>query len=171
MDFSSLQDYVFSHRLIDSVLHGLTHWKQVERNGLLLASKTGADIIVVRLFALFHDCKRASDGYDEKHGVQGADFAQVCYNEHRLDITRGQFEKLYHACKFHTSEHRSNDATISTCYDADRLDLGRVGIQLDPNRMATSFGATIARKSLEAGIKPEEMRKWLEDNFERDESK
>ena len=158
---SDLQDYILSHRLFESELHGLTHWQQVERNGLLLASETGADTTVVRLFALFHDSKRADDGIDIVHGARGAEFAKECFEEHRLDITQEQFDKLYHACKYHTTEPRSGDTTIDTCYDADRLDLGRVGIALDPKKMATSFGATIASKSLEAGIKPEDMRDWL----------
>ena len=161
MDFLALQSPLLSHRLFESELHGLTHGQQVERNGLLLASETGADSMVVRLFALFHDSKRANDGPDIVHGTRGAEFAKECFEEHRLDITQEQFDKLYHACKFHTTEHRSGDATIDTCYDADRLDLGRVNIELDPNKMATSFGATLARKALKEGVKPGEMREWL----------
>lgn len=162
---SSLQSYILSHRLFISEVHGLTHWQQVERNGLLLATETGADTTVVRLFALFHDSKRANDGQDIVHGARGAEFAKTCFEEHRFDITQDQFDKLYHACKFHTTEHRSGDATIDTCYDADRLDLGRVGIVLDPDKMATAYGATIARKSLKAGVDPEEMRDWLNSNY------
>ena len=160
-DFSSLQSHVLSHRVFISELHGLEHWKQVEWNGLLLATETGADIMVVRLFALFHDSKRADDGYDEEHGPRGAVFARECFKEHRIGITREQFDKLYHACKFHTTEHRSDDATINTCYDADRLDLGRVGIMLNPMKMATDFGARIAQKALEEEVEPEIMREWL----------
>ena len=160
-DLSSLQSHVLAHRLFISELHGIVHWEQVERNGLLLAEKTGADIVVVRLFALFHDSKRADDGYDEEHGARGAEFAKTCFEEHRFEITQEQFDKLYHACKFHTTEHCSGDATIDTCYDADRLDLGRVGIVLDPEKMATAYGATIASESLKAGVKPEKMREWL----------
>ena len=160
-DFPVLQDYIFSHRLFESERHGLTHWKQVESNGLLLATETGADIVVVRLFALFHDSKRTNDGPDIVHGARGAEFAKTCFEEHHLDITQEQFDKLYHACKFHTTEHRSGDATIDTCYDADRLDLGRVGIALDPKKMATALGARIAQKASEEGINPENVREWL----------
>ena len=160
-DFPSLQNYILSHRIFISELHGITHWKQVESNGLLLASETGADIVVVRLFSLFHDSKRANDDYDEVHGARGAKFAKACFEEHRFDITQEQFNKLYHACMFHTTESRSGDETIDTCYDADRLDLGRVGIKLDLNKMATAFGAWIAQKSLEEGVEPENFRDWL----------
>ena len=164
-DFPALQDYILLHRLFISDLHGLEHWKQVEWNGLLLATETGADTTVVRLFALFHDSKREDDSYDEEHGPRGAEFAKTCFKEHRLDITQEQFDKLHHACKFHTTEHRSNDATIDTCYDADRLDLGRVEIKPNPRKMATEFGAWIAQKALEEGIEPEDMREWLESTF------
>jgi len=161
IDFDALLDYVYSLRLFDSEHHGIAHWRQVERNGVFLASETGADVAVVRLFALFHDSKRATDAPDVTHGAQGAEFAKTCFEEYRFDITQEQFEKLYHACKFHTSESRSGDATIDTCYDADRLDLGRVNIRLDPDKMATSAGAKIALQSLEEDIEPENMRAWL----------
>ena len=161
MTLSDLQEYVYAHRCIDSKHHGLSHWQQVEFNGLLLAKETGADTEVVKLFALFHDCKRLNDGRDRLHGPRGAEFAKTCFEEGLLEITQEQFNKLYHACKFHTSEHRSGDATIDTCYDADRLDLGRVWIDLDPNRMATPAGAEIARKSIKEGIRPKQMRQWL----------
>lgn len=162
-DFSVLKDFILSHRLFDSELHGITHWKQVEHNGLLLATETGADTMVVRLFSLFHDSKRESDAPDETHGARGAEFAKSCFEERRIDISQEQFDKLYHACKFHTTESRSGDPTIDTCYDADRLDLGRVGTKLNPSKMATAFGARIAQKSVEEDVKPEAFREWLEE--------
>lgn len=161
MTLSTLQEYVYAHRSFNSNLHGLSHWQQVEFNGMMLAKETGADTEVVQLFALFHDCKRFNDKYDAMHGSRGAKFAKTCFEEGLLEITPEQFKKLYHACKFHTSQHRSGDATIDTCYDADRLDLGRVELLLNPDKMATSAGAAIAQKSLEDGINPTEMRQWL----------
>ena len=161
IDFAALQDYVYENRVFDSNVHGLAHWRQVEFNGLLLAKRTGADITVVRLFALFHDSKREDDGYDGEHGKRGAEFAKKCFEEKLLDITQEQFDKLYHACAFHTKERNSGDATIDTCYDADRLDLGRVGFKLNPEKMATTPGAKIARKSLTAGVSVYHMREWI----------
>lgn len=161
IDFAALQDFVYSNRIVDSNIHGLAHWRQVEFNGLLIAPITGADVTVVRLFALFHDCKREDDGYDGEHGPRGATFAKECFEKGLLDISQEQFDKLYHACFYHTKERVSDDATINTCYDADRLDLGRVGMSLDPKKMATAPGARIARKSLQANIDVYEMREWL----------
>ena len=47
---------------------------------------------------------------------------------------------------WHTDAEHSDDVTIGTCWDADRLDLGRVGIIPDEAFMSTDFGKEIARK-------------------------
>ena len=41
---------------------------------------------------------------------------------------------------------KTGDPTIDACFDADRLDLGRVGIIPDPGRLATEKGKELARK-------------------------
>ena len=160
-NYTLLMERILESRLYKSEVHGLKHWLQVEYNGILLADKTGADIDVVRLFALFHDSKRANDNYDCEHGIRGAEFAKECRRSRLLDIDDSRFEKLYHACAFHTDECGCNDITINTCYDADRLDLGRVGIKLDPMKMATEYGKHIATLSLNEQVPVVAMRDWL----------
>jgi uncharacterized protein len=124
-------------------LHGPAHWKRVERNGLLLATRTGADVLVVRLFALFHDSRRESDGWDYGHGTRGADYAATLRGaEFQLDDDR--FELLQYACVWHTDADHHDDPTIGTCWDADRLDLGRVGVIPSAEKMSTDFGREIA---------------------------
>jgi uncharacterized protein len=44
---------------------------------------------------------------------------------------------LHTACADHTKGLLDADITIQTCWDADRLDLGRVGIVPDPDRLCT----------------------------------
>ena len=44
----------------------------------------------------------------------------------------------------HTTEHRTGIPTIDVCFDADRLDLGRVSIVPDPKLKATKQGAYYA---------------------------
>lgn len=124
-------------------VHGPDHWRRVERNGLLLATRTGADPDVIRLFALFHDSRRVNDGWDPGHGARGAEFA----SSHRgksFQLPDTDFETLLYACIWHTEGVRHDDVTIATCWDADRLDLGRVGIVPDPKRMCTDFGRELA---------------------------
>lgn len=130
------------HTLGNSI-HGPEHWKRVERNGLLLATRTGADITVVRLFALFHDSRRLNDDWDDGHGARGALYAEnLRGNGFTLDDNR--FELLRYACVWHTDGKHHDDPTIGTCWDADRLDLGRVGIIPQADFMSTAFGKKIA---------------------------
>ena len=161
IDFAALQDLAYTERLYDTRIHGLSHWRQVESNGILLASKTRANIDVVRLFAIFHDCKRIDDAYDASHGGRGAEFAKECYRKKLFEISESDFDLLYHACCNHTTEHCCGNPTIDTCYDADRLDLGRVGFVLNPQKMATDVGAMIAKQSLKENVPVECMREWL----------
>jgi uncharacterized protein len=124
-------------------VHGPDHWRRVERNGLLLATRTGADIAVVRLFALFHDSRRENDGWDHGHGMRGAEYAATLRGSAYI-LSDDRFEILRYACVWHTDGKHHNDPTIATCWDADRLDLGRVGIIPDPAFMSTDFGREIA---------------------------
>jgi uncharacterized protein len=126
-----------------TLLHGPEHWRRVERNGLLLATRTGAHSDVVRLFAIFHDSRRLNDGWDPEHGARGAEFA----SSHRgksFQLTDEEFKILHYACVWHTEGMHHDNATIATYWDADRLDLGRVGIVPDSERMCTDFGREIA---------------------------
>jgi uncharacterized protein len=124
-------------------VHGPDHWRRVERNGLLLATHTGADIGVVRLFALFHDSRRENDGWDDGHGIRGAEYAATLRGSAYI-LSDDRFELLRYACVWHTDGKHHDDPTIATCWDADRLDLGRVGIIPDPAFMSTDFGREIA---------------------------
>ena len=58
-----------------SSIHGPCHWARVERNGLYVAQKTGANQTIVQLFAVFHDCMRQNDHIDPGHGRRGAEYA------------------------------------------------------------------------------------------------
>lgn len=124
-------------------VHGPDHWRRVERNGLLLASRSSADILVVRLFALFHDSRRENDGWDRGHGARGAAFATSLRGS-RYELSDDQFELLHFACTWHTDRNHHDDPTVATCWDADRLDLGRVSIIPSAEFMSTDFGREIA---------------------------
>lgn len=159
INFVALQEYVYSHRLTDDyTVHGLDHWNQVEYNGLLLAKETGADSTVVRLFALFHDSCRVDDGFDPEHGPRGAALVEKLRGK-LFDIDDQRFDWLYHACKYHTHEITSGIVTVDTCYDADRLDLGRVNIPPIPEKMATEAGKKMVRKMTDVPIF--KVREWI----------
>ena len=128
--------------LFNSHLHGLTHWQTVEKYGLYLAKYSKADVSVVSLFAYFHDCKRENEDYDPKHGYRGAEYAKEIRT--LIPLTDDQFDSLYKACAGHTGGLNASNNTIATCWDADRLDLGRVGILPDPDLLFTDEAKRLA---------------------------
>ena len=93
-------------------------------------------------FAYFHDCMRENEGRDKGHGPRGAVFAM----KHRdiIELNDVQFKQLTDACKGHTYGTRPECITINTCWDADRLDLGRVGITPDSSYLHNEEAKRIA---------------------------
>lgn len=117
--------------------HGVSHWARVFENGRRLAAETGGDPRIVDLFAVFHDSRRVNEGSDPDHGRRGADFAARLRGR-VFDLPDPDFTLLYEACAGHTDELTHPDVTVRTCWDSDRLDLGRVGIRPRPSRLCTA---------------------------------
>lgn len=124
--------------------HGVVHWARVLENGLAVAERSGADRDVVMLFALFHDARRLNEWDDEDHGLRGAMLAHSLRGT-LVHLDDARFELLYEACRLHTEGHTEADVTIQTCWDADRLDLGRVGITPEPSLLCTPAARRLIR--------------------------
>ena len=107
-------------------IHGVSHWQRVLENGLKLAKHNGANQDMVRLFAFLHDCCREDDGYDPQHGPRAAEFTWSLRDK-VISSEDDEFEKLVEAIHDHTLVINTHDLDIGTCWDADRLDIGRVG--------------------------------------------
>jgi uncharacterized protein len=123
----------------DSRLHGIDHWRRVARIGSELAAKTpGADKDVVEAFAYLHDAMRRNDSDDPGHGGRGAMLASSLRASGTLDMEDDPFLKLVEACRDHTSGKTSSDPTIGVCWDADRLELTRCGIQPVASLLSTA---------------------------------
>lgn len=125
-------------------IHGPSHWRRVEQNGIRLCERTRADELVVRLFAWFHDARRINDFMDPRHGRRGAEYAAKLRGT-LFDLEDEAFDRLHYACAWHTDELHSGDPTIGTCWDADRLDLGRIGAVPSADFMSTPFGKEVAK--------------------------
>jgi len=104
--------------------------------GHRLCEETKANVEVVSLFAIFHDSRRVNEGTDPQHGQRGADFAAELHGN-LFELDDYEFDLLYRACAGHTHERTHPNVTIQACWDSDRLDLGRVGIQPHPSRLCT----------------------------------
>ena len=109
-------------------VHGPSHWARVRHHALTIGQVTGADLMVVELFAFLHDSKRLNEDKDPEHGFRAASFATQL-NGLYFQLDSFQLDVLCHAITHHSDGVVNADPTIQTCWDADRLDLGRVGIK------------------------------------------
>jgi uncharacterized protein len=104
---------------------------------LVLAKATGANQTVVELFAFFHDSCRVDEYDDPDHGKRGADLALKLRGS-LFDASHSEMNLLVQACRDHSEGYTDADVTVQTCWDADRLDLGRVRIQPNPEYLCTA---------------------------------
>jgi uncharacterized protein len=58
------------------------------------------------------------------------------------DLDSDELELLVYACRYHSDGCTEADLTVQVCWDADRLDLGRVGIRPDPRYLCTEYAKT-----------------------------
>jgi len=130
-------------RLGDWSLHGPAHWKRVESAGLELVEAMHADqqagVLAVRLFAVFHDAERQNETFDPAHGAGGAALVEQMHGEH-FELSPDRLSLLMFACRHHHEGMISKDPTIGACWDADRLNLPRVGIRPVSRLMSTAEG-------------------------------
>lgn len=124
--------------------HGWPHWVNVNRAGQQIALYHGLNANVIQLFAVFHDACRENELEDEDHGLRGANLAASLRGD-LFDLTDHEFDALYYACKHHTDGKTSTDLLVGACWDADRLDLGRVGITPNARYLSTEAGKAIAK--------------------------
>ncbi len=122
---------------LDSI-HGLGHWNRVNQIGFYLAKITNADLRVVSLFSILHDSQRENEDYDPDHGTRAATYTAQLFDAGLLPLNQKQLNQLIHACNYHSNpKAQSDDLTVKTCWDADRLDLCRVGEVPNPKFLYT----------------------------------
>lgn len=130
---------VFSHHGMDlNGVHGLAHWARVWVNGRHLAAHYDVDPLLAAWFAFLHDCRRVDDGADEGHGLRAALLAQRLWTVGAMhELGPRNFDHLLLALSRHSDGETDAPLEVQVCWDADRLDLGRVGIRPDPRRLCT----------------------------------
>jgi uncharacterized protein len=142
--------------------HGAPHWMRVRENGLRLCAQIPeADKLVVELFAIVHDSQRENDGLDPMHGQRAgfwvADNLTWFFDHFTLDGI--QLAALVAACTLHSQGMLRAAGlprfarTVEVCWDADRLDLGRVGIVPDPERLCTDAARDLIKWAYNRSIK------------------
>jgi hypothetical protein len=101
---------------------------------MLCARHTEADPVVVFLFSIFHDAAREQDTLDPGHPSRGAGLARRMLGGR---LSEDRLQLLEYACVHHMSGQTSTDPTVGVCWDADRLNLWRVGVEPDPGLLST----------------------------------
>jgi uncharacterized protein len=121
-------------------IHGLPHWARVWHHGRALAASLDVNPAVLTWFAFLHDSQRHNDGRDPEHGQRAADFAVGLRRERVIvELNDAEFEHLCEAMRLHSDGHTEREPAIIACWDADRLDLGRVRTTPDPRRLCTAY--------------------------------
>jgi uncharacterized protein len=120
-------------------IHGVPHWQRVRENGLRIAKYSGANRLIVELFAYLHDSCREDDGSDPGHGARAAEFTRSLRGT-VIHLNEEDYALLDEAIRNHELGLTKGDVTILTCWDADRLDLGRVGARPNPTYLCTEYG-------------------------------
>ena len=119
-------------------IHGVGHWQRVAANGRKLAELNGANRLVVRMFAYLHDSQRENNQKDRDHGLRAAKWVLTSLPDY-YPLTMGEIGMLTRACEMHNENVLGDSITVSTCLDADRLDLARpgVGYTIDTRYLST----------------------------------
>ncbi|KPK51654.1 MAG: hypothetical protein AMS22_10545 [Thiotrichales bacterium SG8_50] len=141
-----------------SRIHGPAHWARVHRFGQALSehldlSRDGTQCVAV--FAWTHDLARIDDGGGNQHAHDGASLLDPAWATVFPDLSVEQVELVRTAVRYHSDgltaeaayyhgyfDHLGHDddeviAIIGCCWDADRLDLLRLGAQPKTRYMST----------------------------------
>jgi uncharacterized protein len=140
---------------VHSTIHGSAHWRQVATIGRRLLDGTGADPAVVFCFALLHDAARWDDDADPDHGRRAAALVDELVAAGLLGLDGKQSAVLRDACAGHADGRVTADLTVGTCWDADRLDLWRLGTRPRPALLSTATARDPAVIEWARGVRPE----------------
>lgn len=142
-----------------SLIHGPAHWSRVRRFGALLAEKEQLPVAAracVEIFALLHDLAREDDGGGNQHAIDGSSYMDEVMPCVFGQLSLDQIETVRVAIRYHSDGMVARQAnekglfdeldwprdlltrTVGCCWDADRLDLPRVGIHPVPELMSTA---------------------------------
>ena len=116
--------------------HGIRHWARVRRNGRIIAQHVpNIDLTVLDLFAVLHDAGRHDEDEDPYHGYRCAALLRKVYKPEDFGLNLGQYITLLYAIEHHSEQVKPISITVAACWNADRLDIGRVGITPDKRFM------------------------------------
>jgi uncharacterized protein len=130
-------------------IHGIEHWKNVFYNTQILSSHYNINSEVFELFSLLHDSKREDEYHDKYHGKRAAAFVEELIQKNIINnLSQQDVDRLQYACANHTYSDKKHplysDLIVQICFDSDRLDIGRVGVDVDPYFLSTGYAKKLA---------------------------
>jgi uncharacterized protein len=142
----------YAERLSLDGYHGPQHWERVLLNGLILYRLLPERVCpyTMYLFALFHDSKRQDEGVDRLHGLRGSVYFERLVKLNAIPfpdtLNPAQQQQIVAWTSFaierHTNTLFSSVSQIAACWDADRLDLMRVGNY--PDRAKLNYASAMS---------------------------
>jgi uncharacterized protein len=115
------------------------------------------------LFSFLHDTCRLHDGADTAHGHEARLFVENLFADRQLDISPFELIQLADAIEYHSDGYTEADPVIQACWDADRLDLGRVGILPNSKYLCTNTAkqSSTIKTALKRSVAADEMLQHL----------
>ena len=159
MNRRDLVQKLMAYARFPSQIHGPAHWSRVRRFGSVLAEAEAlpdAARACVEIFAWVHDLARRHDGGGNEHAIEGAAYIDQVVPAIFGPLPREQMETIRVAILYHSDGMTAREAseadvfpdvtwqpelvvaTVGCCWDADRLDLPRVGIIPEARFMSTA---------------------------------
>jgi uncharacterized protein len=166
---------LMAHARFPSQIHGPAHWSRVRRFGALLAEREALPDVArtcIEIFAWVHDLARENDDGGNQHAIDGAVAIDQIVPAVFDEVLPDQMETLRSAIRYHSDGMTAQQAfeagllpgvawqrellvaTIGCCWDADRLDLPRVGIVPDARFMSTPSWRHVRTTVLAADWEP-----------------
>lgn len=76
---------------------------------------------------------------------------QELLDDGTISLDDKETKRLIYACANHTYSDKQDplfgDRIIQICFDSDRLDIGRVGFEVDAKYLATDFAKNLMQKN------------------------
>ena len=119
--------------------HGPDHWNRVATHAISVARANGTNPLIPYLFAWVHDSHRENEHYDPQHGPRAAQFIKDTRHSLFGFLQDNQVNLLKVACELHSEGEVEAELPVQICWDADRLDLGRVGCIPIPEYLCTPY--------------------------------
>ena len=179
---SKILPYITPMAKHNSSLHGVAHWTRVHRYGLLLADSLelpDTEKLAIALFGWTHDLARTDDAGGNVHAYDGAKYVQVVTDNLFRDFPNTTLDVVKVAIRYHSDGMNTEEAihelaitehsnwsresvlnVIGCCWDADRLDLLRLGIVPNESKMSTACWKNI----LPLAAKLNKMTSLIEDD-------